>query len=165
MLPGSRLCGNRVTENHLLFFSRILQRNKIKSITKKAFEGLEELEHLWVKPPQQSCFSTPLYSCLTRARCYCWMIKDSRRLLLPLRCRCCLVMGRWDAILMKSHHRCVWSIFPSPVQGPQQEWHHVDTPRGVIPYEAQSVVSSHEMNLTSPCVNIVLWLMYRCCCH
>lgn len=54
MLPSSRLCGNRVTENHwnlFFLFFRILQRNKIKSITKKAFEGLEELEHLWVKPP------------------------------------------------------------------------------------------------------------------
>lgn len=32
-------------------FPRILQQNKIKTITKKAFEGLEELEHLWVKDP------------------------------------------------------------------------------------------------------------------
>lgn len=28
------------------YFSRILQQNKIKSITKKAFEGVDELEHL-----------------------------------------------------------------------------------------------------------------------
>lgn len=29
-----------------LFSFRILQHNKIKTITKKAFEGLEELDHL-----------------------------------------------------------------------------------------------------------------------
>lgn len=37
-----------------MFLSRILQQNKIKTITKKAFDGLEELEHLWVKDLTQS---------------------------------------------------------------------------------------------------------------
>lgn len=60
---------------NILFF-RIIQRNKIKSITKKAFEGLEELEHLWVKP----LHTTLLYWCLRRISGYCWMIKDSTRI-------------------------------------------------------------------------------------
>uniref|UniRef100_A0A665TCL7 Ig-like domain-containing protein n=1 Tax=Echeneis naucrates TaxID=173247 RepID=A0A665TCL7_ECHNA len=43
----SGLASLRTLASYKIFlFSRILQRNKIKSITKKAFEGLEELEHL-----------------------------------------------------------------------------------------------------------------------
>lgn len=35
-----------LTRSEPSLFSRVLQRNKIKSITKKAFEGLEALEDL-----------------------------------------------------------------------------------------------------------------------
>lgn len=35
-----------LTRSKSSLFSRVLQRNKIKSITKKAFEGLEALEDL-----------------------------------------------------------------------------------------------------------------------
>lgn len=35
-----------LTKSKTVCISRVLQRNKIKSITKKAFEGLEALEDL-----------------------------------------------------------------------------------------------------------------------
>ena len=39
--------GSIVIMTFIFVSTRILQRNKIKSITKKAFDGLEELEHAW----------------------------------------------------------------------------------------------------------------------
>lgn len=38
---------------------------------------------------------------------------------------------------------------PLPVQGPQQERHHVDAPGGAVPLEAPTVVSIPKTNLTA----------------
>lgn len=46
-------------------------------------------------------------------------------------------------------HICPPLSPPLPVQGPQQERHHVDTPRGAVPLEAPTVVSIPKTNLTA----------------
>lgn len=72
----------------------------------------------------------------------------------PLLC-CGGEMGRrrFDEVTSKVCliHICPPPHLPSslPVQGPQQERHHVDAPRGAVPLEAPTVVSIPKTNLTA----------------